>query len=132
MQFLSRFNMEDREKYPNIEKILALETLRGIYASDPRHSLLWWIVKTRNRDATDARDKIYRVSGLVNLSDTLLAQVSTRYHISPARLYTKFAALALCSEGIGLALLRHCQYQKLPVRLVELHKRASTLELSGQ
>lgn len=113
MQFLSRFNMEDREKYPNIEKVLALETLRGKYASDPKRSLLWWLAKTRNRDATDARDKIYGVSGLVSSSDTLLTQVSTGYQISPARLYTKFAALELCSEGIGLALLRHCQYQKL-------------------
>ena len=114
MQYLSRFNGEDREQFPNIEKILALETLRGIYASDPKRSLLWWIAKTGNRDATDARDKIYGVSGLVNSSDLLLTQISTGYKISPARLYTEFAALALCSEGIGLALLRHCQYQKLP------------------
>ena len=114
MQYLRRFNSEDREQFPNIEKILALETLRGIYASDPKRSLLWWIAKTRNRDATDARDKIYGVSGLVNSSDTLLTQVSTGYNISPTRLYTEFAALALGSESIGLALLRHCQYQKLP------------------
>ena len=73
MQFLSRFNMEDRDKHPNIENFLALETLRGIYASAPKRSLLWWIAKTRNRDATDARDKIYGVSGLVNPLDTLLA-----------------------------------------------------------
>ena len=114
MQFLSRHNMEDREQFPNIEKILALETLRGIYASDPKRSLLWWIAKTRNRDATDARDKIYGVLALVTSSDALLTQIPTGYQISPARLYTEFAALALYLEGIGLALLRHCQCQKMP------------------
>lgn len=100
MQYLSRFNKEDREQFPSIEKILALETLRGIYTSDPKRSLLWWKAKTRDRDATDARDKIYGVSGLVNPSDTLLTQVSSGYKISAARLYTYFAALAL-SSGVG-------------------------------
>ena len=114
MQYLSRFNREDREQFPYIERILALETLREIYASDPKRSLLWWIAKTRNRDATDARDKVYGISGLVDSSDTLSTQVSTGYEASAARLYTDFAALALCSKSIGLALLRHCQYQKLP------------------
>ena len=114
MQYLSRFNREDREQFPYIERILALETLREIYSSDPKRSLLWWIAKTRNRDATDARDKIYGISGLVESSDTLLTLVSNGYETSAARLYTDFAALALCSESIGLALLRQCQYQILP------------------
>lgn len=115
MRRLARYNGEGRQQYQGIDKALELEEFRFHDESnrmDGGRSLLWWLVKTRGRASTNARDKLYGILGIVDPSDKMLSHITVDYKKSATQVFTHLAILALGSEP-GLELLRHCRAQQL-------------------
>ncbi|KAK5215057.1 hypothetical protein LTR96_011387 [Exophiala xenobiotica] len=103
MQRLAEFNERGRQRYPFVENALVLESLRlQYYESSPIRecSPLWWLSKTRGRQSTDPRDKLFALQSITNANDDLSRSLIADYSVSPTELFIKFAKHADSEEAV--------------------------------
>jgi hypothetical protein len=119
---------EKRQHFPSVKQILELrtlrktikgpdfaESLRKLLSGSSPHSaanILELVVKFRHYEATDPRDKIYGVLGIVQKEDDIFKSIVVDYRTPVIDLYTKFATSVILHQG-NLSLLEHCRGQSL-------------------
>ncbi|KAH8671809.1 hypothetical protein BGZ60DRAFT_405970 [Tricladium varicosporioides] len=104
---------DQRQYYPAIENILRLEELRNqsefiVNSVADEMMVLDLVAMYRHFQATDPRDKIYALMGVVfGEGYRPYPGIQIDYSMNTRELYMNFAVLALQNEP-GLEILRHC------------------------
>ena len=125
---ISNYQIENRQHFPSIEKIVALWVLRksiegpsgeqGLKqllsgrSSDSAPALLEMMAEDRQHKTSDARDKVYGLLGISQTEDDFFRSIKVNYEAPASDLYTRVASFVIKRHG-NLDLLKHCRGQVL-------------------
>jgi len=107
---LNKHNGDTRQHFKHLESILGLEMDRKVNTSpdSPESShLLHLLEHHREREATDLRDKVYRLMGLANVDEGIYRALNVDYGKSAGQLFSD-AALSAIKVTNSLDIHRRC------------------------
>ena len=125
---ICNYQIENRQHFPSIDKIVALWVLRKSIegpsgeqslkqllsgkSCDSAPTLLKLMADYRQHKASDARDKVYGLLGISQTEDDFFKSIEVNYEAPASDLYTKVASFVIKQDG-NLDLLKHCRGQVL-------------------
>ena len=105
MNFIESQRKLGRLPILGLQKLLSLEEARRTGATG---SLLSWLIKTRNKQSSEDRDKVYGLLGIADLNTGGLSYLRPDYEEPKSRVFGKLAATNIIL-GQTLEVLRYCR-----------------------